>query len=68
MLTPEDGAVERCAECDGAFRVVGATNDDVSAIRSAARQGRYLAERVTHISQVEEAQKGHRSACSKRKQ
>lgn len=66
MLTPEDGAVERCAECDGAFRVVGAAHDSVSAIRAAARQGRYLAERVTHISQVEQAQIGHRTACSKR--
>lgn len=61
-----DGAVQRCAECNGAFTIVGARNDDVQAIRDAARQGRYLAERVTHAREVDPAEIGHRPSCSRK--
>jgi len=66
-VAADDGAVQRCAWCNGAFQIVAASNDDVMAIRDAARQGRYLAERVTHIRDVDQAQIGHRLSCPKRK-
>jgi len=56
--------VERCAACNGAFRVVDAARDDVMAVRDAARQRRYLAERVEHTRDVDKAEIGHHISCA----
>lgn len=62
-----DGAVaitvERCAECNGAMRVI-CTTGDRSAIRAAARQRRYLAEAVETAANVNQDERGHRVSCS----